>query len=97
MANVAKDSDGLRIGVFVCECGLNIAGTIDCNAVSEYARTLDDVAAVIQNKYTCADPGQNEIKKAITEHNLHALRRFMNLLSESAWPMPVLIHTSSRW
>jgi len=71
MANVAKDSDGLRIGVFVCECGLNIAGTIDCNAVSEYARTLDDVAAVIQNKYTCADPGQNEIKKAITEHNLN--------------------------
>jgi len=64
-------AEELRIGVFVCECGLNIAGTIDCNAVSEFARTLPDVVAVVQNKYTCADPGQNEIKKAIAEHNLN--------------------------
>jgi len=61
----------LRIGVFVCECGLNIAGTVDCEAVSRYAETLDDVVAVVQNKYTCADPGQNEIKKAIAEHRLN--------------------------
>jgi len=64
-------TDELRIGVFVCECGLNIAGTIDCCAVSEYAETLDDVACVVQNKYTCADPGQNEIQKAIKEHKLN--------------------------
>jgi heterodisulfide reductase subunit A len=50
---------------------LNIAGTIDCAAVSEYAETLDDVVVVVQNKYTCADPGQNEIKKAIKEHTLN--------------------------
>lgn len=61
----------LRVGVFVCECGLNIAGTVDCNAVSEYAKTLPDVAAVVQNRYTCADPGQNEIKRAIHEFNLN--------------------------
>ena len=60
-----------RIGVFVCECGLNIAGTIDCDAVSEYSKDLEDVVCVIQNKYTCADPGQNEIKKAIVEHKLN--------------------------
>ncbi len=71
MANELTKPEELRIGVFVCECGLNIAGTIDCAAVSEYARTLDDVAVVVQNKYTCADPGQNEIKKAIREHNLN--------------------------
>lgn len=71
MADGVKGPGELRIGVFVCECGLNIAGTIDCAAVSEYARTLDDVVAVIQNKYTCADPGQNEIKKGIKEHNLN--------------------------
>lgn len=64
-------ADELRIGVFVCECGLNIAGTIDCDSVSEYARGLDDVVAVVQNKYTCADPGQNEIKRAIKEYNLN--------------------------
>ena len=64
-------AEELRIGVFVCECGLNIAGTVDCDAVSEFSRGLDDVVAVIQNKYTCADPGQNEIKRAIDEHNLN--------------------------
>ena len=71
MANKSNKADDLRIGVFVCECGLNIAGTIDCTAVSKYAETLDDVVAVVQNKYTCADPGQNEIKKAIKQYNLN--------------------------
>jgi len=71
MANKSGKSGELRIGVFVCECGLNIAGTIDCAAVSKYAETLDDVVAVVQNKYTCADPGQNEIKKAIKQYNLN--------------------------
>jgi heterodisulfide reductase subunit A len=63
--------DGLRIGVFVCDCGLNIAGTVDTQAVTDYARTLADVAYVIRNKYTCADPGQNEIKNGIREHRLN--------------------------
>ena len=35
-----------RIGVFVCDCGLNIAGTIDTQAVSDYAEKLPDVVAV---------------------------------------------------
>ncbi len=61
----------LRIGVFVCDCGLNIAGTVDCGRLSEAAEKLQDVVAVIRNKYTCADPGQNEIKKAIAEHKLN--------------------------
>jgi len=65
MANEAP-----RIGVFVCDCGLNIAGTVDTNAVAEWARTLPDVCCVVRNKYTCADPGQNEIKKAVVEHKL---------------------------
>jgi len=64
-------SEELRIGVFVCECGLNIAGTVDCSAVSAYAETLDDVVCVVQNKYTCADPGQNEIQRAVGEHKLN--------------------------
>ena len=60
-----------RIGVFVCDCGLNIAGTVDTAAVTEWARTLPDVACAVRNKYTCADPGQNEIKKAVVEHKLN--------------------------
>ncbi|MHA1710938.1 MAG: CoB-CoM heterodisulfide reductase HdrA2 [Candidatus Freyarchaeota archaeon] len=64
-------SEEPRIGVFVCHCGLNIAGVIDVEAVTEYARTLPNVVFAIHNRYTCADPGQEEIKKAIKEHNLN--------------------------
>jgi heterodisulfide reductase subunit A len=64
-------SEELRIGVFVCDCGLNIAGTVDCAAVTEYSETLPDVVCAVRNKYTCADPGQNEIKDAIREHKLN--------------------------
>ena len=63
-------SEELRIGVFVCDCGLNIAGVVDNEKVCEFAETLPDVAAVVRNRYTCADPGQNEIKRAIAEHQL---------------------------
>jgi heterodisulfide reductase subunit A len=59
-----------RIGVFVCDCGSNIAGTVDTAAVEEYARSLPGVVTVVRNKYTCAEPGQEEIKKAITEDKL---------------------------
>ena len=64
-------NEELRVGVFVCDCGLNIAGTVDCGAVTEFAKTLPDVACAIRNKYTCADPGQNEIKDAIQQHRLN--------------------------
>lgn len=70
MKNPGREND-LRIGVFVCECGLNIAGSLDCEEVRKYAETLPDVAVSVLNKYTCADPGQNEIKRYIKEHNLN--------------------------
>lgn len=59
-----------RIGVFVCDCGLNIAGFVDTDKVAAYAEGLPGVVAVVRNRYTCADPGQNEIKRAIAEHKL---------------------------
>jgi heterodisulfide reductase subunit A len=61
----------VRIGVFVCDCGSNIAGTVDTEAVRAYAEELPGVVAAIRNKYTCADPGQQEIQAAIREHNLN--------------------------
>jgi heterodisulfide reductase subunit A len=64
-------TDNLRIGVFVCDCGSNIAGPVDTEAVRVYAETLPNVVAAIRNKYTCADPGQQEIQRAIREHNLN--------------------------
>jgi heterodisulfide reductase subunit A len=70
MATLEKDEE-LRIGVFVCDCGLNIAGAVDCGELTEWAQTLPDVVCAVRNKYTCADPGQNEIKDAIHEHKLN--------------------------
>jgi len=64
-------ADNLRIGVFVCDCGSNIAGPVDTAALRDYAETLPNVVAAIRNKYTCADPGQQEIQKAIYQHNLN--------------------------
>lgn len=61
----------LRVGVFVCECGQNIAGTVDCDEVTEYAATLPDVVCAVKNRYTCAEPGQQEIKAHVVEHRLN--------------------------
>ena len=63
--------DELRIGVFVCDCGLNIAGPVDCEEVTKSAEALPGVVVAVENKYTCADPGQEEIKRYIREHNLN--------------------------
>jgi len=59
-----------RIGVFVCDCGTNIAGAVDTKAVATYAENLPGVVCSILNKYTCAEPGQQEIKTAIVENKL---------------------------
>jgi len=64
-------SEEPRIGVFVCHCGLNIAGVINIDEIVEYARTLPNVVYVKQNRYTCADPGQGEIRKGIKEYKLN--------------------------
>jgi heterodisulfide reductase subunit A len=64
-------SENLRIGVFVCDCGTNIAGTVDTEAVREFAASLKDVVVAARNRYTCADPGQQEIKRLVVEHNLN--------------------------
>jgi heterodisulfide reductase subunit A len=63
--------EDLRIGVFVCDCGSNIAGSVDTERVKDYAASLHDVVVAVRNKYTCADPGQQEIKRLVVEHNLN--------------------------
>jgi len=63
--------DELRIGVFICECGQNIAGTVDCDELKEYAESLPNVVCAIKNRYTCAEPGQQEIKKYVVEEKLN--------------------------
>ena len=60
-----------RVGVFVCHCGSNIGGLIDCKALAEYAKTLDHVVYAEDNLYTCSETGLAAIKKAIKEQDLN--------------------------
>ncbi len=63
--------EDLRIGVFVCDCGSNIAGFVDTEEVREFAEALPDVVLSIRNRYTCSDPGQQEIQRTIFENRLN--------------------------
>jgi heterodisulfide reductase subunit A len=63
--------DELRIGVFICDCGTNIAGSVDTDALIEEAKKQDKVFFAAKNTYMCSEPGQQEIKKAIDEHKLN--------------------------
>lgn len=60
-----------KIGVYICHCGSNIAGVVDCAKVVEYARGLANVAAARDYKYMCSDPGQNLIKEDIKNLGLN--------------------------
>ncbi|MEM3626694.1 MAG: hydrogenase iron-sulfur subunit [Candidatus Bathyarchaeia archaeon] len=71
MAEKNIEAEEPRIGVFICHCGLNIAGVLDIKELVEYAKTLPNVVYVKDNRYTCADPGQEEIRKGIKEHKLN--------------------------
>jgi heterodisulfide reductase subunit A len=59
-----------RIGVYVCHCGLNIAGTVDVEKVTEHAKSLPDVAVAKHYTYMCSDPGQRMIQDDIKKHKL---------------------------
>jgi len=62
-----------RIGVFVCNCGINIGGVVDVPQVEEYARDLPGVAYVTQNLFTCSEDAQQQMKEAILENNLNRI------------------------
>ncbi|MCX8126243.1 MAG: CoB--CoM heterodisulfide reductase iron-sulfur subunit A family protein, partial [Dehalococcoidia bacterium] len=60
-----------RVGVFVCHCGTNIAGTVDVAALTEWAKTLPGVVAASDNRYSCSEPGQASIRKTIQENRVN--------------------------
>ena len=62
--------DELRIGVYVCHCGLNIGSVVNVPAVVEYAKTLPGVVVARESLYTCSDSGQKTIQEDIRAHNL---------------------------
>lgn len=60
-----------RVGVFVCHCGINIAGVIDTKAVAEYARTVPGVEYADHVMFACSTDQQKEIIRIIKEHKLN--------------------------
>ena len=60
-----------RIGVYICECGVNIAATVDVPAVVEMAARLPNVVVARQHKYTCSEPGQEMIQQDIREMGIN--------------------------
>jgi heterodisulfide reductase subunit A len=62
-----------RIGVYICHCGLNIAGTVDVEEVAEYAASLDSVVVSRHYRYMCSDPGQALIKEDIKNLGLNRI------------------------
>jgi heterodisulfide reductase subunit A2 len=64
-------SEALRIGVYVCHCGSNIAGVIDPSVAAEFASGLPGVVRATNTLYACADSGQNLIKEEIKKYGLN--------------------------
>jgi len=60
----------MKIGVYVCQCGINIAATVNVEKVSKEIEKLPNVAVSRYYKYMCSDPGQELIKKDIKELKL---------------------------
>ncbi|WP_027368152.1 CoB--CoM heterodisulfide reductase iron-sulfur subunit A family protein [Desulfocurvibacter africanus] len=60
----------MKIGVFVCHCGSNIAGTVDTAKVAEAARQMPEVAFATDTMYACSEPGQAGVVQAVKEHGL---------------------------
>lgn len=60
----------MRIGVFVCHCGTNIAKIVDVERLAKAAKDWEGVVYSDHIKYTCSNPGQQAIEKAIQDHKL---------------------------
>ena len=60
-----------KIGVYICQCGSNIAGTVNVEQVAEFARSLPSVTVAREYKFMCSDPGQDMIKDDIRELGLN--------------------------
>jgi heterodisulfide reductase subunit A len=68
---IQPETEGSRIGVFVCQCGSKISSVIDVNALTEYAKTLPNVVHTEYMNYPCSHQGQDEIVAAIKKEKLN--------------------------
>jgi len=68
---VAVSAEPVRVGVFVCNCGLNIGGIADVPALVEYAKEIPDVAYVQDNLFSCSQDAQSQMAEVIKKNNLN--------------------------
>ncbi len=61
----AQCGRAMKIGVYICHCGINIAATVDVEKVTAFAKKLPHVAIARNYQYMCSDPGQDLIKNDI--------------------------------
>ncbi len=64
-------SEEIRIGVFVCDCGTNIAGVVDVPAVVEYARQLENVVLADEGRWSCSVDYLSKLQDHIRENNIN--------------------------
>jgi len=57
-----------KIGVFICHCGTNIAGTVDIDEVRDFVSGLPGVVSARDYKFTCSEPGQQQIKDDVDRY-----------------------------
>jgi heterodisulfide reductase subunit A len=63
----------MKIGIYICHCGSNIAGNLDVGSLRTFAQNLPDVIVSKDIKYACSDQGQDEIKADIKDMNLEGI------------------------
>ena len=68
---VLKDKDEVRIGVFVCHCGINISSVVDCPDVADNAGDMENVVYYTENLYSCSQDAQEQIKQTIKDQKLN--------------------------
>ena len=67
------EEDEVRIGVFVCRCGINISGTVDVPNVVDYAGNMENVVFFSDSLYSCSQDAQEVIKDKIKKHRLNRI------------------------
>ncbi len=68
---IEVENEDPRIGVFVCRCGINIAGVVDVPAVKEFALTLPNVVYANESLFSCSQDSQNQMKDIIKDNRLN--------------------------
>ena len=61
----------VRIGFFICHCGVNISSVVNVTEVRDYVATLPNVVVSTDYKFMCSDPGQDIVRNAIKTHKLN--------------------------